>query len=265
MDILNAFKKREGVIFDNSNNSTNKVSDTLKGAYIDFIKPEYVHFLDAHINVYEDHELLPYLNSSDMVTINEEIFETLSSMLESTDSENHILAMEIMSNCNYVGSLLYLGLLFNKFGYGSISSSRTKNHVNFKSLVTYLDNPYLFSGSSSFGVDEIVDLLIAKNELTKDKLDVILKHLASELIGEEVVRPTDKTTYWSSGKGNSKYFKTKTITISDKINDLLNEDFQFPLIDTYTPKEIIVEELVEESIETLSIDELTSQDEVVEF
>ncbi len=57
-------------------------------------------------------------------------------MFKSSDKDNHIMAMEIMANSNYVESALYLLLLLEEYGH-RIADCNTKNHVNFKSMVSY--------------------------------------------------------------------------------------------------------------------------------
>jgi hypothetical protein len=67
------------------------------------------------LTIYDEAELLKYINGPDAVIIDSVMFEQLSDMFNSSDNDNHILAMEIMANSNYIDSLLYLEMLFKEY------------------------------------------------------------------------------------------------------------------------------------------------------
>jgi hypothetical protein len=54
--------------------------------------------------LYKESLILKTINGDDALTIDNKIYEQLGSMLKSSDDENHVIAMEMMSNCNYVDS-----------------------------------------------------------------------------------------------------------------------------------------------------------------
>jgi hypothetical protein len=122
----------------------------------------------TNLTIYDEAELLKYINGSDAVIIDSVMFEQLSDMFKSSDNDNHILAMEIMANSNYIDSLLYLELLFKEY-HNQMFNCHTKKHVNFKSLLGYL-------GKDSYmntDIDDIMKSLIDKGVVDTDKIDII--------------------------------------------------------------------------------------------
>jgi hypothetical protein len=145
--------------------------------------------------------------------------------------------MEIMANCKYDDSLLYLELLFKDFSH-RISDSSTKNHVNFKSLISYLGKGRYFDTS----IDDVIKSLMDKNQFSVDKIDSILKYCKDDI----------------ENTGNSKYFKVKEISLSSEILEKYNLNYQYevqPDIKLEVPEEelcspVAQEEILVEAIET---------------
>jgi len=185
------------------------------------------------VKILDEESLLSIINGNDSIIIDEEVFGNLSQMLSSSDEDNHVLAMEIMANCNYKQSLMYLEILFKEF-YNTLSRNHTKNHVNFKSLLSYLGKS---PSSMSTSIDDIVDSLRHKGVLTVDKLNYIISKY-SEYIGHY---------------GNTGIFKVKTITVNEDILKELNVNYEIDVLGEFEP--VPVEEPVAEVIE---------QEEVVE-
>jgi hypothetical protein len=122
--------------------------------------------------VYDESELLAMINGDDAVTISNEVYTQLREMFKSSDKDNHIMAMEIMANSNYVESALYLLMLIEEYGH-RIADCNTKNHVNFKSMVSYFglrvrDLEYL-------DPDDVSKKLVSLNLLTTEWLNILLK------------------------------------------------------------------------------------------
>ena len=112
--------------------------------------------------IFNEAELIENLNGDDAIIINDEVFEQLNKMFESTDTDNHIIAMEIMANSRYKESLLYIHLLFKHYA-NLIADNHTKNHVNFKSLLSYLNKDKYNLKST---LDGIVENLLFRKVLT---------------------------------------------------------------------------------------------------
>jgi hypothetical protein len=188
---------------------------------------------NATVKIIDEESLLDIINGNDSIIIDEEVFENLSQMLSSSDEDNHVLAMEIMANCNYKQSLMYLEILFKEFN-NTFSRNHTKNHVNFKSLLSYLGKS---PSSMSTSIDDIVDSLRHKGVLTVDKLNYVIGKYSSYL----------------ASYGNTNIFKVKTMTVSEDFLKELNINYEIDILGEFEP--VPVEEPIAEVIE---------QEEVVE-
>ena len=162
---------------------------------LSMVKEEYVDLYNSlqTKEILDESTVINVLNGEDAAEIDKLMFEHLSDMFQSSDTDNHVLAMEIMANSKYVESLIYLELLFYRFAH-KISDRHTKNHVNFKSLISYLakDKSYLATD-----IDDIAKSLVNKDQFTTDKLEIIMEYLSNDI----------------QRTGDSKYFTVKTITV----------------------------------------------------
>jgi hypothetical protein len=177
--------------------------------------------------IYEESTIIDKLNGQDASVIDAVMFEQLSIMFNSSDSDNHVLGMEILANCKYSASLPYMLLLFKDFS-GDMYNSHTKNHVNFKSLVNWLGGNIFHRN----GIDDLCDILKDKGQLTPDRLDIFLNHSHQDILN----------------RGDSRYFKVKTITLDAEILANLNTNYTFATVHKdYIPVEI-EEEVSDEDI-----------------
>ena len=176
--------------------------------------------------LWNEDALLVHVNGEDAVTIDAEMYEQLADMFRSSDSDNHILAMEIMANSNYKDSLLYLEILFKEFE-GQMYNSNTRKHVNFKSLLGYLGK----ENSMSTNLDDVMDSLTNKGVLTTDMLNVLMSRYYIEI----------------ERRGDNKYFKVKTVTLNEDTLALLNTNYTYSLIEDYQPVPV---DISEEEVET---------------
>jgi hypothetical protein len=189
-------------------------------SYFNVVANGYVDMLSTamSIEVINEASLISQLNGDDAITIDFTVFEKLSDMFRSSDADNYVLAMEIMANSNYAESLLYLEILFKE--YGSImQQNNTKNHVNFKSLLSYLNKGrYDFESN----INSIVQSLINKQVLTVESLKILMERYSSEI----------------EYGGNKEFFKVKSITLSDELMQQLNTNFVHQVRRDYVPIEI---------------------------
>lgn len=155
-----------------------------------------------------------YINGTDAVTIDQSMYEILCDMFKSDDSDNHVLAMEIMANCDYKSSILYLGYLFNGYRY-QIENRRERTHVNFKSLLTYMGRT---PGHVFMDKDEMVTLMMKKKLFTKEYFFNMCEKFSDEL------------TFSSSH-----HFEVKSVSSSDEVNDYFNEELVYQLRKDYQP------------------------------
>jgi hypothetical protein len=217
--------------FDESRNTSSE--------HVHEVNKDYIHLYDLikGKEIIDESCLLDQLNGDDAVIIDTDMFTQLSTMFNSSDDDNHILAMEIMANSKYKESLLYIEMIFKNHAY-TIGQSNTKNHVNFKSLLSYLGKNNRYIDTS---LDDIMDSLISKKVLTKDKVDILLENY-----GEEI-----------KNRGDSTYFKVQTITVNEDTLSLLNENYSYKVIEDYEPS--IVNNLEEEELDEVIEDELINE------
>ena len=179
----------------------------------------------SKLNVKDESTLLDILNGNDAVIIDEEVFNNLSEMLNSSDTDNHVLAMEIMANSNYKESLMYLELLFEDHA-NNMSNSSTKNHVNFKSLLAYLGKT---TSRMYTDYDDVVKSLARKQVLTVEKLNYIANRFQQRI------------THISS-----EIFKVKTITVEPEILEMLNVNYKFETLPDFEPIVVPEPEVIEQ-------------------
>lgn len=166
--------------------------------------------------IYDESAILKHINGDDATIIDESMYEQIHQMFESSDTDNHILAMEIMANSNYTESLLYLEMLFKEHSY-TMGNCRTRNHVNFKSLVNYLDKNRNYLSTS---LDNVVKSLINKGVITKEMMDVLMTRYSDEI----------------AHNGDSNYFKVKTITLDEELLKSLNVNYTYQHVEEFTPE-----------------------------
>lgn len=155
-----------------------------------------------------------YINGTDAVSIDQSMYEILCDMFKSDDSDNHVLAMEIMANCDYKSSILYLGYLFNGYRY-QIENRRERTHVNFKSLLTYMGKT---PGHVFMDKDEMVELMMKRKLFTKDYFFNLCEKFSAEL-----------------EHCSSDHFEVKSVSSSDKVNEYFNEELVYQLRKNYQP------------------------------
>ena len=217
--------------FDESRNTSSE--------HVHEVNKDYIHLYDLikGKEIIDESCLLDQLNGDDAVIIDADMFTQLTTMFNSSDDDNHILAMEILANSKYKESLLYIEMIFKNHAY-TIGQSNTKNHVNFKSLLSYLGKNNRYIDTS---LDDIMESLISKRVLTKDKVDILLENY-----GEEI-----------KNRGDSTYFKVQTITVNEDTLSLLNENYNYKVIEDYEPS--IVNNLEEEELDEVIEDELINE------
>ena len=91
---------------------------------------------DLTCPVYFEIDILKYLNE-DQLVVDEVKYQELRSFGLSIDQENLVLMTELMANADFDKSFVYLLFLLKEFG-PAIYPTKAADHVNFKSLLTYL-------------------------------------------------------------------------------------------------------------------------------
>lgn len=203
-------------IKDENGNITLKNSNYIYTIDEDFVE-DMLEIEKLNIPIIDESCLLKHINGDDATTIDEEVFQQLGDMLNSSDTDNHTLAMEIMANSNYLDSLLYLELLFKEYAY-YMERCRSKNHVNFKGLLAFLGKD---KSNMSTSLDEVVRSLKANDVLTIDKLNYLLGKYSKEI----------------SDHGNTDIFLVKSVTVNDEVLKDLNCNYTYKTI--ADPEEVV--------------------------
>lgn len=172
--------------------------------------------------IYDESTIIDQLNGDDAAIIDHLVYEQLKIMLESKDHDNTVLAMEIMANCKYSASLVHLMLLF--YHHGNIFyNASTKNHVNFKSLLSWLD---LTPGNPNLNPDECVTLLKEKGQLVPDRLNTLLSYIGNDV----------------AYKGNTEIFKMKHVSLAPELLAEMGVNYSYQMQEEYIPPVPEVEE-----------------------
>lgn len=216
--------------------------------YVYGIEPEYQETYDAIQGkpIYCESELLTNINGDDSTIIDYDVYKQLKSMFESSDNDNHILAMEIMANSHYENSVLYLLMLLSDFS-NVISNTHTKNHVNFKSMLAYFN--WVPRQISSQDSEDIIKIIDGKGLLTLDMIKILYKEYTDDI---------HRSIAYDG------VFEIKEVTIKqdylDKFNltslNLINPE---ELEVTDPVDEIVTDELIEAAITNIQRAELKSE------
>jgi hypothetical protein len=222
--------------------------DIYESQYFYGIEPDYLETYTAIQGkpIYCESELITNINGDDSTVIDYDVYKQLKSMFESSDDDNHILAMEIMANSHYENSILYLLMLISEFHY-TISNTHTKNHVNFKSMLAYFNWVPRQVGSQD--ADDIIKIIDGKGLLTLDMIKILYKEYTGDI---------------HRNIAYDQVFEIKEITIQqdylDKLNltslNLINPE---ELEVTDPVDEIVTDELIEAAITNIKRDELKSE------
>ena len=190
-------------------------------SYIYTIDPEYSEMYNTVKDkiIYSEAELLNNINGDDSTTIDEEVFQQLKSMFDSSDTDNHVLAMEIMANSKYEDSVLYLLMLISENAY-KINNSNTRNHVNFKSMLSYFN--WQPRDVSHINTDDIVQIIDKKKGLlTVDMIKRLYQEYSDDII---------RNIHYDE------VFEVKEVTIKQEYLDKLN----ITSINLINPEEVSV-------------------------
>jgi len=117
-------------------------------------------------------EILRLVSST---VIGEHEFNEINKMLDSNDSHNHVVALELMANSDYEASFVYLSELLKRHYNSPIRHTKTKNHVSFKAMLSYMDM------NLSFGYDHVTETMVEKKIFTQKHADRLMKFILAEV------------------------------------------------------------------------------------
>lgn len=119
-------------------------------------------------DVYFENDLLPHLNEGKMV-VTEEKYEELRSFGLTKNKEDITLMMELMSNTDFDKSIVNLMFLLKEFSE-DIGKSKSVEHVNFKSLLTFMEITKHTLKDDKLGLLEMTWFLKRKKQYTRTNL-----------------------------------------------------------------------------------------------
>ena len=152
---------------------------------------------DASVNsmncpIYLQDEILKQLNTGNLI-INEKKYRELRAFGETGDKDNIVLMMELMANSDYEKSVAYLIFLLREFGQKICQYSEV-DHVNFKSLLNFLDIPKKkLEQRWYFNINYIATLLKKHKVFTKNNVMILTTLCANDSIDDNASCP------WQSG------------------------------------------------------------------
>jgi len=134
--------------------------------------------MELNLPIINEDSILKHLGSG--TTMDKSLFDNMCGMFNSSDSSNHILAMEAMANCDYEKSAVYLLQLISRYAI-KMKNCKEVKHVNFISMLKFfgMKEPVVMQ------IDTIMGKMIERKLLNSTAKSEILR-LAAENIDLEV-------------------------------------------------------------------------------
>jgi len=167
----------------------------------------------------------------DKVVLDEEQYQSLVTMFKSNDKDNHIIAMEIMANCHFKDSLLYLEKLFLSYAWVMWDTGKA-NHVNFKNLRTLVDRSDTYSMKGGRDFDHSMKVLQKFGIFTPKNINFMLETHLEKL----------NNLIYSS----SRYFNIKSLTLNEECLNKINFNYIYTMQEDHIPKKEEIEEEIED-------------------
>jgi hypothetical protein len=136
--------------------------------------------------VFEENPNIKFVNerevqkhiSTNAIVIDHKKYQELVKLFDTMETDNVVLAMEIMANCNFSKSLIFIYMLLIQ--KGNIMDSYGKiDHVNFKYLLNYFNydkSKLSNNGMDPSQVEQIFSVLHDHNQFTKQNVDLFLSY-----------------------------------------------------------------------------------------
>ena len=145
-------------------------------------------------NLFDEKEILRRLNTG--AVMDNEQYVSIQRLFDSKDVENHKLAIEMMANCDFEKSSVYLLLLIHNFGY-KIYDAPNRTHVNFKSLLKFFNIREI----RHLDLDDVIECLLERKLLSAHNLNVMMPLLQEHL----------------ENGSTSNYVKIKNVEVTEEI------------------------------------------------
>ena len=143
--------------------------------------------INSHI--YDDSPLIEHQINRKGIIFDQETCLNIGRMLKSPDTENRELILELLSNCDYNESALYILVLIKEFQWEFARLPTTRKA--FKAMLAYLNIDRKRIGFLT--TDDIIHSLKSMNKYTAKHLEqlvAIQKHLVSFTIGADTITTT---------------------------------------------------------------------------
>jgi len=167
----------------------------------------------------------------DKVVLDEEQYQSLVTMFKSNDKDNHIIAMEIMANCHFKDSLLYIEKLFLSYAWVMWDTGKA-NHVNFKNLRTLVDRSDSYSMKGGRDFDHSMKVLQKFGIFTPKNINFMLETHLEKL----------NNLIYSS----SRYFNIKSLTLNEECLNKINFNYIYTMQEDHIPKKEEIKEEIED-------------------
>lgn len=131
---------------------------------------------------YHSDALIELLN--DGKPIDQEMYEGLDKLFNSTNRDDAKVAMEAMANSDFKKSAAYLLMIFYHHQH-TIYCCESKNHVNFKSFLKFFD----LQAGRGIDIDDIINKLKNKQLLNSTNLKIVMSE-AKKIVKEQVESAT---------------------------------------------------------------------------
>lgn len=157
-------------------NSTNLIYKQL------FTKPKP---FDIDSPCYSDEDLLKFQINKQGMILDEETCLNLARMIESDDRENHPLILDILTNCDYNESALYILILLKEYEKRFARISGT-NKKSFKAMLGFFNLEVSIINLNQFNTDTVISALKHVGKYDKKHLEELVKiqkHLFSSRVG----------------------------------------------------------------------------------
>jgi hypothetical protein len=136
--------------------------------------------------VFEENPNIKFINerevqkhiSTNAIVIDYKKYQELVKLLDTEEHDNVVLAMELMANCNFSKSLIFIYMLLIQKGDIMDNHGRI-DHVNFKYLLNYFNydkSKLSNSAMTPSQVEQIFSVLHEHNQFTKQNVDLFLSY-----------------------------------------------------------------------------------------
>lgn len=162
------------------------------------------------VPIYSEDALLKHLNVGQLI-ITEEKYHELRSFGLTKNHDNLILMMELMSNSDFEKSIVYLLFLIKEF-HTTIMDLPESKHVNFRSLLSYLD--ISAKKEEYLDIHTMTAILKKHNKFTKSNVITM-----TTLCSRDYIAYTDECMWMRGPVLKREYFNDLNIETNDTDSD----------------------------------------------